>query len=63
MTLLTIEYAGGNIAFDVRWLQKHEQDDFIRNIHLAKDNLYGKAAALQGFVSTDDEADNSIPDL
>jgi hypothetical protein len=49
-TLMFIEYAGGNIAFDVRWIQKHEQDDFIRNIHLAKDKLYSKSAETQGFT-------------
>ena len=62
MTLLCVEYAGGNIAFDVLWIQKHEQDDFIRNIHLAKDNLYSKSAVEQGFVSNVNDAD-LIPDL
>jgi len=62
MTLLCVEYAGGNIAFDVRWIQQHEQDDFIRNIHLAKDNIYRKAAVEQGFVSSSDDEDE-IPDL
>ena len=62
MTLLCVEYAGGNIAFDVRWIQAHEQDDFIRNIHLTKDKVYSKSAVEQGFVSnTDDE--EQIPDL
>ena len=51
MTLFVIEYAGGSIAFDVRWVQAHEQDDFLRNIHLSKDALYGVSAAAQGFVS------------
>jgi hypothetical protein len=49
LTLLAIEYAGGNIAFDVRWIQKHEQDDFIRNIHLVKDKIYSNTAEEQGF--------------
>ena len=62
MTLLCVEYAGGNIAFDVRWIQQQEQDDFIRNIHLAKDNIYRKAAVEQGFVSSSDDEDE-IPDL
>lgn len=62
MTLLCVEYAGGNIAFDVRWIQKHEQDDFIRNIHLTKDNVYSKSAVEQGFVSNIDDEDQ-IPDL
>jgi hypothetical protein len=51
-TLMFIEYAGGNIAFDLRWIQSHEQDNFIRNIHLAKDNIYGTAAVDQGFINT-----------
>jgi len=62
MTLLCVEYAGGNIAFDVRWIQKHEQDDFIRNIHLVKDNLYHRAAVDQGFTMDNDDSD-IIPDL
>ncbi|MCL2405922.1 MAG: hypothetical protein FWC92_10310 [Defluviitaleaceae bacterium] len=61
-TLLSIEYAGGNIAFDARWLQSGEQDTFIRNIHLAKDKLYSMAATEQGFVVNEDDADE-IPEL
>ena len=61
-TLLTIEYAGGNIGFDVRWLQKKEQDVFIRNIHLAKDKLYSMTAVEQGFTVDSRESDE-IPDL
>jgi hypothetical protein len=49
--LVCIEYAGGNIAFDVRWFQSGQQDNFIRNIHLAKDKLYSVAAVEQGFVA------------
>jgi hypothetical protein len=49
-SLLCIEYAGGNIAFEVRWFKPDEQDNFIRNIHLAKDKLYSRAAVEQGFV-------------
>ncbi|MCL2198071.1 MAG: hypothetical protein FWB80_04030 [Defluviitaleaceae bacterium] len=41
LTLISIEYAGGSIAFDVRWIQPHEQDNFIRNVHLAKDAIHG----------------------
>jgi len=48
-TLLSIKYAGGAIAFDVRWLNQHEQDNFIRDIHLVKDKCYSNAAAEQGF--------------
>ncbi len=59
-TLLCIEYAGGNIAFDVKWIPKHEQEDFIRNVHLAKDKAYSNAAVDQGFVSKEEDP---IPDL
>ena len=62
-TLLSIEYAGGNIAFDLRWLTGGESDIFISNIHLAKDKLYSMSAVAQGFITeagmdeyaTDDE--------
>ena len=49
-TLLSIEYAGGNIAFDTRWLAQHEGGNFIRDIHLAKDKLYSRTAAEQGLI-------------
>lgn len=62
MTLLSVEYAGGNIAFNVRWIQAHEQDDFIRNIHLAKDKLYGKPDSGQSVVNAA-QADDEIPEL
>ena len=62
-TLLSIEYAGGNIAFDARWLQSNEQDTFIRNIHLAKDKLYSVAAVEQGFVSGNEIDADDIPEL
>ena len=63
-TLLSIEYAGGNIAFDARWLQSNEEDTFIRNIHLAKDKLYSVAAVEQGFVGGGEEIDaDDTPDL
>ena len=58
LTLFSIEYAGGNIAFDARWIQSGEEDTFIRNIHLTKDKLYSTAAVEQGFVDDDD-----IPEL
>ena len=63
-TLLSIEYAGGNIAFDSRWLQSNEEDTFIRNIHLAKDKLYSVTAVEQGFISGGNDIDaDDIPDL
>lgn len=62
-TLMFIEYAGGNIAFEVKWIQKHEQDNFIRNIHLAKDKLYSMTAAAQGFHANNLESSDEIPEL
>jgi hypothetical protein len=63
-TLLSIEYAGGNIAFDVRWFSSEEADIFIRNIHLAKDKIYSVAAIEQGFVTGNNNNDaDEIPDL
>ncbi|MCL2217358.1 MAG: hypothetical protein FWB91_10115 [Defluviitaleaceae bacterium] len=58
-TLLSIEYAGGNIAFDAKLLQSGEQDTFIRNIHLAKDKLYSMAAVEQGFVSDEEHTETT----
>ena len=64
-TLLSIEYAGGNIAFDAKLLAMNEQDNFIRNIHLAKDKLYSTAASAQGFLGGGDnnEPADEIPEL
>ena len=64
MTLLSIEYAGGNIAFDAKWLQSNEADTFIRNIHLANDKIYSVAAIEQGFTRGSSSIDvDDIPDL
>ena len=66
-TTFLIEYAGGKgrIEFDVRWFDKKEQDNFIRNIHLVKDRLYSVTAVEQGFASVDNMDDDidEIPDL
>ena len=64
-TLLSIEYAGGNIAFDAKLLAMNEQDNFIRNIHLAKDKLYSTMASDQGFLNNDDDSEpaDEIPEL
>lgn len=37
VSLVTIQYAGGEIAFDIRWFSKQEIDDFQRQLRLAKD--------------------------
>ena len=66
-TLLSIEYAGGNVEFDIKWFAAHEQDNFIRNIHLVKDKLYSRVAEEQGFVNTPDQGyaaeHDMIPEL
>ena len=63
-TLLSIEYAGGNIAFDSRWIQLNEADTFIRNVLLTKDKLYSMAAIEQGFVIDGSKAGaDDKPDL
>ncbi|MCL2603220.1 MAG: zinc ribbon domain-containing protein [Defluviitaleaceae bacterium] len=49
-TLLCIEYAGGNIAFDVKWILSHEQDDFIRNIHLIKDKIHNPSGNANDYI-------------
>ena len=55
-TLFTIDYNGGNIAFDAKKTVQYEQDDFMRSIHHVKDALYSMAAAYQG--SSAGEADS-----
>jgi hypothetical protein len=37
-TILFVEYAGGYIGFSVKWIEYAEQENFIKQIHLAKDN-------------------------
>lgn len=35
--IISIQYAGGEIAFDVKWFSQQEVDDFQRQLRLAKD--------------------------
>lgn len=37
ITLLTISYAGGCIAFDINWYSKEESDEFQKMLRIAKD--------------------------
>lgn len=37
-TILTISYAGGCIAFDIKWYPQQESADFQKNLRIAKDN-------------------------
>jgi hypothetical protein len=62
-TLMYIEYAGGNIAFDVRWFLDADLDNFVRNIHLVKDKMYNTAATEQEVISDTNEpvAEKIIP--
>ena len=39
LTLISIQYAGGEIAFNVNWFPQAEMDDFQKQLRLAKDNL------------------------
>lgn len=40
ISLITIQYAGGEIAFDTNWFSKEEIDDFQKQLRLAKDRMY-----------------------
>ena len=48
-TLFTIDYTGGNIAFNAKKIGPDEQNDFMRYIHHVKDALYSMVADNQGF--------------
>lgn len=37
VSLITIQFAGGEIAFDIRWFSQQEIADFQRQLRLAKD--------------------------
>ena len=39
ITLFTIQYAGGEIAFNINWFPQAEMDDFQRQLRLAKDDF------------------------
>ena len=39
LTLISIQYAGGEIAFNVNWFPQAEMDDFQKQLRLAKDDL------------------------
>ena len=36
-SIISIQYAGGEIAFDIKWFSQQEIDDFQRQLRLAKD--------------------------
>lgn len=42
-TILTISYAGGCIAFEIKWYSQQESADFQRNLRVAKDNAVENA--------------------
>ena len=61
-TLFTIDYAGGNIAFDSKMIGQDEQDAFMRSIHLVKDGMYATAAEYQSFAAGEsDSAESASP--
>lgn len=39
ISLISIQYAGGEIAFDIRWFSQNEIDNFQKQLRLAKDNV------------------------
>lgn len=43
ITLLTISYAGGCIAFDINWYSKEESDGFQKMLRIAKDKAVEEA--------------------
>ena len=43
LNLFEIQFAGGKIAFDTKWYDKSEVDDFQRQIRLAKDSATSNA--------------------
>jgi len=54
LNLFEIQYAGGKIAFNSKWYDKSEVDDFQRQIRLAKDNAAQNdplAAAINRMVA------------
>lgn len=42
-TLLSINYAGGNIAFDINWYPRQEGENFQKMLRIAKDNAVEEA--------------------
>lgn len=43
LSLITIQFAGGEIAFDIRWFSQQEIADFQRQLRLAKDKAVEEA--------------------
>jgi len=54
-TVLLIEYTGGFIAFDLRWIEKYEHENFVRHIQMIKDKIYSSVAVDQGFKNSNTE--------
>ena len=55
ISLISIQYAGGEIAFDIRWFSQNEIDNFQKQLRLAKDNVVDNPINNNYNVSSADE--------
>ena len=55
ISLISIQYAGGEIAFDIRWFSQNEIDIFQKQLRLAKDNVVDNPINNNYNVSSADE--------
>ena len=55
ISLIAIQYAGGEIAFDIRWFSQNEIDNFQKQLRLAKDNVVDTPVNNNYNVSSADE--------
>ncbi len=55
ISLISIQYAGGEIAFDIRWFSQNEIDNFQKQLRLAKDNVVDNPVNNNYNVSSADE--------
>lgn len=55
ISLISIQYAGGEIAFDIRWFSQNEIDNFQKQLRLAKDNVVDTPVNNNYNVSSADE--------
>ena len=56
--IFKIDYPGGTIAFDLRFVSKSEAETFNRALRTAKDNVKSQASQSVAFVNT--SANNSV---
>lgn len=58
-TLISIQYAGGVIAFNVNWFPQSEIEDFQRQLRIAKDNVTETSNTLMTTNMSDDNYSNN----